>query len=308
MAFVDDFTDENSIRFQGLTITPKQEVKLLGLILDQRLTFHSHTARAAKQGEKAALALRRLQGLRPKAARQLFIATITPVTDYGAPVWVPGSSMHVQGRINQAMKIGAATVTGMFSSAALPAAMVEAGLELPQDRLHELIRRNWLRLQYKPLHHVSWSLIHRLDQIGSYQSPLEITAARYGPMDLEEVDPIPAFTKPPWQPGPNILLQNKYEAIRVAESIANNPDSIAFYTDRLVRHQRAGLGIFTPPPFGLQVSTTLNRGVNPDPTQVELKAILAALYAIIKDPVYGLRFGLIKHLIVTDSKRALRTL
>ena len=299
---------ETAVRFQGLTITPKHEIKLLGLVLDQKLSFHSHTARAAKRGEKAALALRRLQGLRPAAARQLFLATIAPVTDYGAPVWVPCSSAHVQSRIDRSMKIGALAITGMFKSAALSAAMVEAGLELPHDRLNEQIRKDWLRLQYKPRHHVSWSLIHRLGQVGKFQSPLERTQAKFGLMDQKEIDPIPVFNKSPWQPSPHISIQGKDIAMQAEEASANKQDIITFYTDASVRHGLSGIGVYTPPPFGLQFSATLDRGPKPDPTQIELEAIRVALQAIVNDPVYGLRFGSVKHHIVTDSERALRLL
>jgi ribonuclease HI len=300
--------NETILRFQGLNVTPKDEIKLLGLILDQKLSFRSHAARAAKRGEKAALALRRLRGLKPAAARQLFLATITPVTDYGAPVWVPCSSPHVQSRINRAMKIGAVAVTGMFKSAALAAATVEAGLETPQDRLQEQIRKNWLRLQYKPQHHVSWYLIDRLNQTTRFRSPLETTAARYGLIDQGEIEPIPAFTKAPWQSGPEPMIQSEEEAIKVAETRADDPNAINFYTDGSVRHGLAGIGVYTPPPFGRQIAATLDRGLNPDSTQIELEAIRLAIRAIVEDPVYGLRFGPVTHHIVTDSERALRLL
>jgi hypothetical protein len=141
-------------------------------------------------------------GLRPAAARQLFLAIIAPVTDYGAPVWVPCTSPQVQRHVDRAMKLGSTAITGMFKSAALAAATVEAGLELPHDRLHELVRRDWLRLQYKPQHHVSWHLIHQLDRTTKFRSPLETTAVKYGLIDQRDIDPIPAFTKSPWQCGP----------------------------------------------------------------------------------------------------------
>lgn len=299
---------EATLRFQGQTITPKEEVKLLGIIFDQKLSFRSHTARAAKRGERAALALRRLRGLRPAAARQLFLATIAPVTDYGAPVWVPCSSSRVQSRIDRAMKIGAVAITGMFKSAAMAAAMVEAGLELPHDRLHEQVRKDWLRLQYKPQHHVSWHLIERLEQTARFRSPLEVTATKYGFMDQRDIDSIPAFVKPPWQAGPKPLIQSQDEAKEWVQKVAADYHSIIFYTDGSVRYGLAGLGVYTPPPFSLQVSATIDRGPHANPTQVELEAIRLAVRAIVEDPIYGLRHGPISYHIMTDSERALRIL
>jgi ribonuclease HI len=300
--------NETNIRFQGQTVTPKEEIKLLGLVLDRKLSFRAHAARAAKRGERAALALRRLRGLRPTAARQLFLATITPVTDYASPVWVPCSSTHARSRIDRAMKIGAAAITGMFKSAALPAAMVEAGLELPQDRFREQIRKNWIRLQYKPRNHISWQLIYQLDQTGSFRSPLETTAATYGQIVQEHIDPIPAFIKPPWQPGPNIEIHDGKKAIKIAETKANDHNTINIYTDGSVRHKLAGVGVYSPPPAGMQVSATLDRGPNPDTTQIELEAIRIAIRAIVGNPLLGLRSGPVTYQVMTDSERALRLL
>ena len=53
----------------GIEIQPSIEVKLLGVVFDQKLNFRAHAARAAKRGEKVALALKRLQGIQPKTAR-----------------------------------------------------------------------------------------------------------------------------------------------------------------------------------------------------------------------------------------------
>jgi len=45
--------------------------------------------RNSKAGKalKAALALKRLQGLNLSTMRQLYIATVAPVMDYASPVW-----------------------------------------------------------------------------------------------------------------------------------------------------------------------------------------------------------------------------
>ena len=63
------------------------EVKVLGLVLDHALTYDKHIAQVLKRGLRAALAVGRLRGLSPRAARQLFNACVTPVVDYASPVW-----------------------------------------------------------------------------------------------------------------------------------------------------------------------------------------------------------------------------
>lgn len=75
------------LTMEGATILLKDKVKLLGVILDEKLIFKDHIVeKAAYKGTVAALALKRLKALRPKTARQLFISTVTAVTDYASPV------------------------------------------------------------------------------------------------------------------------------------------------------------------------------------------------------------------------------
>ena len=74
------------IQFSQEIINPKPEVKLLGVIFDQKLTYKHHIAKAAKKDIKAALALKRLKNLKPDITRQLFISTIAPVVDYALSI------------------------------------------------------------------------------------------------------------------------------------------------------------------------------------------------------------------------------
>jgi hypothetical protein len=54
--------------------------------MDARLKYYKHIARAAAKGLEAALELRRLRGLLPTAARQLFTAIVTLTVDYALNV------------------------------------------------------------------------------------------------------------------------------------------------------------------------------------------------------------------------------
>lgn len=55
-------------------------------MMDAKLKFKEHIARAAFKGLEAATELRRLRGLSPLTARQLFTATVAPVLDYASNV------------------------------------------------------------------------------------------------------------------------------------------------------------------------------------------------------------------------------
>lgn len=69
---------------------PKEEAKVLGVVLDSGLRYKSHIANTATRGLQAAMALKRLRLLSPSISRQLFGATVAPVIDYASPSGRPG--------------------------------------------------------------------------------------------------------------------------------------------------------------------------------------------------------------------------
>ena len=54
--------------------------------MDAKLKYKEHLARAASKGLEAVLELKRLKGLSPATARQLFTATVAPMVDYASNV------------------------------------------------------------------------------------------------------------------------------------------------------------------------------------------------------------------------------
>ena len=81
-------TDAQPFTIKGQVVQPKEHVKILGVIMDAKLKYREHIARAASKGLEAVMELRRLRGLSPATARQLFTATVTPVVDYASNVWM----------------------------------------------------------------------------------------------------------------------------------------------------------------------------------------------------------------------------
>ena len=61
---------------------PKAYVKILELVMDTRLRYKEHIYRAAMKGLEAAMELKRMKGLSPATARQLFTAMVALVVDY----------------------------------------------------------------------------------------------------------------------------------------------------------------------------------------------------------------------------------
>ncbi|RKK72079.1 hypothetical protein BFJ71_g17544 [Fusarium oxysporum] len=84
---VTERTSHMPFMIKGVEVKPKQEAKILGMVMDTKLRFKEHMARAATKDLSAAMCLRRLKMLPLLTARQLFIATITPAMDYASVVW-----------------------------------------------------------------------------------------------------------------------------------------------------------------------------------------------------------------------------
>ena len=80
-------TSDETFVIKGQEIRPKNQEKILEHIMDTKLKYKKDIARATSKGLKAAIALKRLKGLSPATARQLFTATVVPVVDYASNVW-----------------------------------------------------------------------------------------------------------------------------------------------------------------------------------------------------------------------------
>lgn len=94
----------------GVCIHPSPQLKLLGVVLDQKLKYHEHVGSAVKRGTAAVLALKRLRNLRPEIARRLYNSTVTPVTDYALVIWAPNASLSVLKQLERVQRIGCQVV------------------------------------------------------------------------------------------------------------------------------------------------------------------------------------------------------
>ncbi|GKU13046.1 unnamed protein product, partial [Fusarium langsethiae] len=74
--------DSEPFIIKGERVFPKDHVKILGAIMDSRLRYKQHIARAATKGLGAAMELKRLKGMAPSTTRQLFTVMVAPVVDY----------------------------------------------------------------------------------------------------------------------------------------------------------------------------------------------------------------------------------
>lgn len=146
-------------------VTPKKVVKWLGIYFDSALSFKEHVAIRASQARSAFYRMCRLanseRGLSPYAMRQLYIACVTSIVDYGCQVYWKGQASvvkHMQALQNLALR----KILGTFCSSPIIPSEVEAALLPPEIRLNTSIRQYAFRARKLPANHPVKEAIHRL--------------------------------------------------------------------------------------------------------------------------------------------------
>jgi hypothetical protein len=180
-------------------------VKLLGVVLDQELRFRLHGAMAAKKGIQAALALKSLKGLTPKAARQLFTSTVTATVDYAASVWCTPTRDHlvpvwVTKALRAAQRIAAQAILGLFRTVSLLIAESEASIESTNIRLRRRILRHWISCHTLPSTHPFWECREAVaNQKKYFLSPFKLLAEHccLQKMEVETILPTPLDPRKP---------------------------------------------------------------------------------------------------------------
>ncbi len=147
-----------TLTLNGASIHPSPTLKLLGVVLDQKLKYHEHIGNAVKRGVVAVLALKRPRNLRPETARRLYISTVTPVVDYASVIWAPNASQTVLKQLDKIQRVGCQAITGAFKTVFLLIAESEATLTPLKSRLlkHQLLP--WMKWHSKPAHHRFWKI------------------------------------------------------------------------------------------------------------------------------------------------------
>lgn len=305
------------LQIKGEQIVPRSEVKILGVIFDQELRFSLHAARAAKRGLQAAMAMKRLKGLRPNSARQIFSATVAPVIDYASSVWLPVVKEKFTKLLEPAQRIAAQAITGAFRTVALSVAVAEASIYPLQHRFHYHNLRFWVDIHTLPKSHPLWKLLRSIDTRNTrFKSPLQLLAMTFPNLDLSSMEIIRPFCLPPWQPGATTFIEEYDMAIHTAQSELQGDRP--FFTDGSIRNGLAGVGVAIPTtssqaPTFLTRSYTLAKGDEVNAYFMELAAVQQAV-AMITDlctpdwitSIVGRRTTSFR--IFTDSQSALKVL
>ena len=158
----------------GVSIQPKDLVRWLGIWFDSGLTFKQHVAIRTSQARSTFMRMTRLansdRGLSPFALRQLYLACVTSVADFGSPVWWKGQAQlkrPLQALQNLALK----KILGVFKTAPILPMEVEAALAPPSVRLNASNRQYALRMLKLPTEHPINQEIHVLAAAESGDKP-----------------------------------------------------------------------------------------------------------------------------------------
>ncbi|KAG9801086.1 hypothetical protein KCU95_g30, partial [Aureobasidium melanogenum] len=282
--------------FKTDQIQPSQSIKVLGVILDQGLRFKEHLAEKAEKALKAALALKRLQGLNPSTMRQLYTATVAPVMDYASPVWYLAVSHKTLSVLHRAQRVAAQAIVGGFRTLGLDVAVLEAGIPSLQQRLYEQTLRFWISIQKLEASHIHAKLA-KTKPIKRFNSPLRKAAALFKEFNANRAEKIPAIGCEPWSLKAHVHILDK-EAAKLAT--VEQPATIGFYTDGSVRNGRADIGIWTS---AWEVSRTIRRAEETNVHLTELEAIWIAIKGLAHE-----NNRLVKIRVFSDSQSALRSI
>ncbi|MCP3668244.1 MAG: hypothetical protein GY696_38110, partial [Gammaproteobacteria bacterium] len=118
----------------GKALLLRQEVKYLGVILNEKLSWRPHIKALKKKASKALWICRRLIGLRwgvnPKAAFWMYVSIVRPMIMYASPIWWKGPAevIALQRHLSVLQRIALVGITGVMSTT--PTAALENMLNL----------------------------------------------------------------------------------------------------------------------------------------------------------------------------------
>lgn len=270
------------------TVQPSTKERILGVIFDSELRFKDHLAKVKTRGWRSASQLKRLSNLAPKAARQLYLATVASKTDYAAAVWyaqfIGSKADNSTGKIlNPIQRIGAQAVVKSFRTTSVEAASAEATLLLPHFRLQMKIGKLWVGLHSLPDSNPIKMHIRKLRTARgprTFASPIRrIEAALGRPGGVVEL--IPAWGMPPWE----MRTANKEDKLKdrskaaTGRYLSTKSSHMQVFADGSVANGKAGIGLAAyyrrPNPF-ITFSGCIRDDDCIDMTSVELAAIRAA--------------------------------
>jgi hypothetical protein len=172
-----------SLRFLSSEIKSQDKIKILGVVLDQKLNMMAHIDKTVTSATQKCLALGRLRGIRPKQMRQLHRAVVDTTIDYAASTWYARGRLGVTGhisRLERIQRMGAQAIIGAFRTVSSGVLQDEAGLEAVETRLARKTAKHTLEVRALPQQHPLWAIMNDMGaRNDKCKSPLFATWSRY---------------------------------------------------------------------------------------------------------------------------------
>nr|XP_037872684.1 uncharacterized protein LOC119629756 [Bombyx mori] len=129
--------DAPRLSMGGIGISASREIKLLGVIIDDKLTFNAHVAGVCKRATGVYHQLSRAAkinwGLHTEVIKIIYTAVIEPIILYAASVWAPAvSKLGIQKSLNTVQRGFAQKLCKAYRTVSLNSALALAGI-LPLD-------------------------------------------------------------------------------------------------------------------------------------------------------------------------------
>ena len=274
-----DRSSEAPFTIKGDTVKPTENAKILGVVMDCELRYKQHIARTAAKSLVAALALGRLKMLSPRTARQLFVATVAPVMDYAANVWMHACGEKALSWLNRAQKTGALAITGAFRTVATAVAEAEASIPSIRQRHAQGAAKLWINLHTLPRTHPLSSM--KTGRTMRFVSPLQKIARAMDEIQVDRMETIHEYAVPPWEPRLQVTLEPDRKK---AAGMANRVTGIVIATSSSVKKGIVGMGGSTQDTLfnrasetGTHYAVALGTREEQNPYTAELAAIAMAL-------------------------------
>ena len=158
--------EEKTLTLPDSTIIPPAKVvRWLGIHFDSALSFKEHCSIRTSQAKSAFYRMCRLAnietGLSPFAIRQLYLACVVSVADYGSALFWKGQKSTLK-QLQALQNAGIRKILGTFRTTPVIPSEVEAALPPPAVRLDSSLRQYAFRARKLPQNHPIHKAIQRL--------------------------------------------------------------------------------------------------------------------------------------------------
>jgi hypothetical protein len=278
--------DSEPFTIKGERVFPKDQVKILGVVMDSRLHYKQHIARAATKGLGAAMELKRLRGMAPSTTRQLFTAMVAPVVDYASNVWMHACKTASAYAIHRVQRIGAQAIVGSFTSVATGVAEAEAHIATVHERFWRRASKLWVDIHTLPRTNPVRNLLRGIKAFRRFISPLRRIADACKELPRDAMETIEPFALAPWEERMQATLggQEGEEDDKIKE-LAKAGWAVRIATSSSARNDLVGMGGTVRIPISLAragkiietFSVTLGTTEEHNPYTAELAAIARGL-------------------------------